>query len=418
MATTNWLGVADAVAQISTGSIDSVDGTPANNTYTVTIGGVAISQVGDTDVATTAAALVVLLEASTHPYFAAVTWTNPSAGNITGTADTAGVPFTAVLTETGAGTGAVTDFSDDTACTGPNFWDDAENWSEGSAPGAGDDVVIADSSVNIAWGLDQSAVTVASITIMDTYTGKIGLNYSAFATSADAATVDTSKTDYRDSHLKIIPTLLDIGEGHGLGTGTGSGRINIDCHTDAVVATVHKTANVASETGRSAVSIKLNSGTAKLHVVSATGGVFVGSRSDSPITKTTVGNIHVSAQSTSRVTVEDGTTLTTYRQDGGNCRLQCGATTVTVNGGQLTVQGDSAITTLNVHGGNVLHNGSGNISTVNLIGGLLDMTGVGAARTISTLAFSAGSFRADNDYITISAYTQPADGPYTLSVAV
>ena len=69
-----FLGTATAVAQVHTGSIDSLDATPANNTFTVTIGGVAISQVGVTDVATTAAALVVLLNASTHPYFAAKSW--------------------------------------------------------------------------------------------------------------------------------------------------------------------------------------------------------------------------------------------------------------------------------------------------------------------------------------------------------
>jgi len=79
MATIRWISGTIAVAQLETGSIDSVDATPANNTFTVTIGGVAISQVGDTDVATTAAALVVLLNASTQAYFAAITWANPSA---------------------------------------------------------------------------------------------------------------------------------------------------------------------------------------------------------------------------------------------------------------------------------------------------------------------------------------------------
>ena len=103
MTTLYWLGTADAVVQIGTASIDSVDATPANNLFIVTIGGVAISTLGDTNVATTAAALVVLLEASTHPYFTAITWTNPSAGNIVATADTAGIPFIAALTETGVG---------------------------------------------------------------------------------------------------------------------------------------------------------------------------------------------------------------------------------------------------------------------------------------------------------------------------
>ena len=73
MATLYWRGDATAVAQVHTASIDSVDGTPANNTFTVTIGGVAIDAVGDTDVATTATNLRASLNASTHPYFAAIT---------------------------------------------------------------------------------------------------------------------------------------------------------------------------------------------------------------------------------------------------------------------------------------------------------------------------------------------------------
>src|SRR3990167_1389847 len=58
-----------------------VQATPGNNTFTVTIGGVVISVVGDTDVATTATALRAALNASTHPYFAAITWSG-TAGDI------------------------------------------------------------------------------------------------------------------------------------------------------------------------------------------------------------------------------------------------------------------------------------------------------------------------------------------------
>jgi len=193
MAKNEWEGRADAVAQIATGSIDTVDGTPANNTFVVTIGGITVSEVGDTDVATTAAAFVVTLNASTHPYFAAITWANPSAGTITGTADTAGVPFIAALTVTGGGTGTVTDFAGTTVSSGPNDWSTAINWSLGTVPVNGDDVFLRKSDVNISWGIDQNAVTLDSLIIEKTYTGKIGLRRTEFATTSDAETHSTTE---------------------------------------------------------------------------------------------------------------------------------------------------------------------------------------------------------------------------------
>ena len=84
MAQVNWRGGTTAVAQVDTASIDSVDGTPANNTFFVTIGGVVISAVGDTDVATSATNLRASLNASVHPFFAAITWSG-STGDIIGT---------------------------------------------------------------------------------------------------------------------------------------------------------------------------------------------------------------------------------------------------------------------------------------------------------------------------------------------
>lgn len=112
---------AAAVAQVSTGVIGGLDATPANNSFTVTIGGIAITVPGDTDVATTAAALRSALNASKHPNFAVITWSG-TGGNIIGTADQAGIPFTARLTKNGTGSATVTDFVLTTANAGVHKW--------------------------------------------------------------------------------------------------------------------------------------------------------------------------------------------------------------------------------------------------------------------------------------------------------
>ena len=247
MATKYWLGIADAVAQVDTGSIDSVDGTPANNTFIVTIGGVAISAVGDTDVATTATALRASLNASLHPYFAGITWSG-TAGDIIGTADTAGVPFVAALTETGAGTGAVTDFAATTASAGPNDWSTADNWSDGAVPGNADIIYVRENAINICWGLDQSAVNGVSIYPEKTFTGKIGLDRSGFATTSDGETLGATKPEYRQTYLKIDYDDLEIGKHTGQGTATGSDRIKVDnTNAGASTTTILATANTPSE---------------------------------------------------------------------------------------------------------------------------------------------------------------------------
>ncbi len=351
MATKYWQGTVTAVAQIATGSIDSVDGTPANNTFTVTIGGEAISQVGDTDVATTAAALVVLLEASTHPYFAAVTWTNPSAGNITGTADVAGSPFIAALTETGAGTGAVTDFSDDTACTGPNNFNDADNWSDGSVPGNSDTVILRDNSIDICWGLDDVTATAVVFVEEQTYTGYIGLDQNKFATSSNSRTTDATKPDYRTDYLTLDIATLDIGGVIGPGTPAGSKRTKINNdRASASTTTIHNTSSSALESGKPAVRLKFAHASADIEIRSGNGGV--GIASDVPGETSTIGDVVVSG---GKCFVADGVTWTTYTQSGGEGHLQAAAsaTSVTLSGGSLDVQGVTVSTMPVITGGTV-----------------------------------------------------------------
>lgn len=420
MATKYWLGTADAVAQVHTASIDSVDATPANNTFTVTIGGVAISQVGDTDVATTATALVALLNASTHPYFSAITWTNPSAGNIVGTADTAGVPFVAALTETGAGTGAVTDFASTTASSGPNDWSTAANWSDGSIPANSDSVIIANTGVSICWGLAQSSVSLTSLRIDKTFTGVIGLRYSAFATSSDGATVNSAKTEYRDHYLAIGTSALDIGQHFDAGTATGSGRIKINLGSVASQATVHDTRSTTEDGNLPAVRLLANSASTDVYVRQAPGGV--GIAADEPGETSTVGDINISEDGTSAIVhAGPGTTLTNWIQSGGNCTLEAAATVTKVDAdaGLLRIEGDFTITTLNVRGATVTDNhiktGGNSVTTANIENGSTYNLGDSLeARTIATVNTDHGITLISNESVTMTTLNPPSGKVITI----
>ena len=427
MATLYWRGDATAVAQVHTASIDSVDGTPANNTFTVTIGGVAIDAVGDTDVATTATNLRASLNASTHPYFAAITWSGGT-GDIIGTADTAGVPFVAALTETGAGTGAVTDFAATTASAGPNDWSTADNWqtvggAQGTLPASTDTVIIENNAQEIAYGLDQNAVALGFLRIDQSYTGKIGLTRTEFATSVDGATTDTTVVEYREDYLKIGWEFNDIGQRFGPGTATGSTRLKLN-NVDAAASTttIHNTASTGDGI-YPAIRLLNTHASSTLLVRKAPGGVGVAI--DEPGETTTFATITVSDETASaRLFTGAGLTLTTYVQNGGNNSLRSVVdgtiTTMTVNGGTLQTNGDFTVTTLNVNGGTLNANheriGGVAVTTANLNAGTINVRGSSTPRTWTTVNLGVDcSFSGDSN-LTVTTLNEPTD-PYKIDIS-
>ncbi len=409
MSVKHWLGTADAVAQVAQGEITANDGA---TTYTVTIGNEAVSVVGQANANATAAALVVALQASTHPYFTAITWDNSSGALIDATANVAGVPFVAALTVTG-GAGTVDDLVDSAASAGPNDWSTAANWSDGIVPVDTDDVIIQDNAINIVWGLDQNTIDLDSLNIKQTYTGRIGLDYRAFATSIDGDTTDTTKTEYRDRYLRIGAAALDIGENTGPSLAGGSTRILIDLGADESSATIHNTASSAQDLNKSAVRLKTNNASTSLFVRNAPGGVAVADSEPDEIS--TLALISISDESTSsKVSAGSGTTITTWLQQGGDNLLNAAATvtTVTVNGGILLTEGDYTITTLNINGGTVFCNNiktAGNaVTTINQTGGTLDGSDNNEARTWATVSPTGSStIKIDGSIVTITAFVDP-----------
>lgn len=110
---------------------------------------------------------------------------------------------------TGAGTQSFTvSTPNETEPTGPNWWDEPENWSGGSNPTNGDIVFLKDCDTPILYGLeDLSGVTLAELHIDLSFTGNIGL-------------ADRDENDYfqyRPKYLLQPATLLFIGEGQGAG---------------------------------------------------------------------------------------------------------------------------------------------------------------------------------------------------------
>jgi len=416
MSTKYWLGQADAVTQVHTGSIDSVDATPANNTFTVTIGGVAISAVGDTDVATTATNLRASLNASTHPYFSGITWSGAT-GDIIGTADTSGAPFVAALTETGAGTGAVTDFAATTASAGPCDWSTADNWSDGAIPANGDSLIFRDSAVNVCYGLDNNALTLVDLIIEQTYTGKIGLNRIALVTSADGDTVDTTKAEYREDFLRVDVDNLEIGQHVGAGTAAGSGRIKITNEsTDAAIITIFATAAVAAESRLAPVRLKTSHANTDIYIRAGSVGLGI----DEPAEDCTIGGIYLNGAG-SKLYMGSGASFVTLVQSDGLSLLQSDATVTSIKllGGNMTTEGDFTVTTFTTEGGvlnpNHIKSAANAITTLNINGGVVRGNQTSAPRTWATVNLKiGGTLIVDPNQVTMTALNDPTD-EYTVA---
>jgi len=324
------------------------------------------------------------------------------------------VPFIAALTETGAGTGTVTDFVETTANTGPNVWDEAGNWEGGVLPGAADTAILENNSDNILWNL-EGITALNALEIRQSYTGLMGLNPDIFQQGATSST--TSATEYRATYMRSDIDTVDIGQHSGPGSPGGSKRLKI--HNDittASVMTVHDTGASSQDSAKPAVRFLIDDADVDLIVLGARAGI--GIATDKSGETSTMGDITFRSTSPSdSITLGAGVTLANFTQFGGANFLNgtTDMTLVLVENGSLTIEGSEYnIATLTQNGGSVIENhtdsGGAIITTLNLNGGTFDATQINDARTITTVNLEApATLRIDPDTVTITTRNLPAD---------
>ncbi len=414
MATKYWLGQADAVAQVDTVEVTAYD---AATTYKITIGGVEVSAVGNTDADTTASDLSTAFNNSTHPYFTGITAT-VATDTVTLTADVAGVPFTATSSVTG-GSGTIGAVTSSTANSGPCDWSVADNWSDGSIPANGDTVIFADSSVNCAFGLDNNSVALVALLIEQTYTGYIGLDRTALVTSADGATTTTAKAEYREDYLRIDVDAIEIGKHTGEGTASGSARIKIDnTSTDAATITVFKTASAGADSNLAPVRLLGSHANTDIFIRSGVVGLGI----DEPGEDCTVGDVFINGVN-SKVYFGSGASFDNLVQSEGFSIVESDATVTSIKviGGTMTTEGDFTVTTFTIEGGTLYPNHSktaGNaITTFNINGGDVIGNRTNEPRTWATVNHEIGGrVTIDPNQITVTTYNNPAN-EYTLTAS-
>ena len=376
MANCIWRGDAPNVAQITTL-------TPANveigDTFTATINGKSLTV---TATAATVANVCLLMKQawddSTIPEFLEILCENLTT-YIKLTAITAGKPFTVTASATNGGAGNTQTFTaaTTTANSGANDWSTVANWEADALPANSDDVYIPAGGSSILYGLNQSSVTLTSLTIDQGFTNFIGLP----EINADGTNYD----EYRDTYLRISATTVTIGDG----TGGGAGRIKLDVGSAQTAITVRNTGNPESES-LPACLIKGTHASNVLTITKGSVGVAVQPGEVSTIATVNIGYL-TNQDFDSVVRMGSGVTLTTINKTGGNLSIESNSTTINHTGGELQLLAGT-VTTINCDAGTIYDRSPGTITTL-IIGsrGVYDASRDPRAKTITNCDLYAGA---------------------------
>jgi hypothetical protein len=361
----------------------------ATDNFTITVGSKSITVVaGSTSAATVAVSIVNAwnaLGATLYPEFAAIVASDAGGGAFDLTARTPGVPFTVNLatTETGGGAADTQTFTQTTptAAAGGAFWNLPANWSTGAVPVTGDDVVIQNSANPILYGLDQSAVTLASLSVDQSFTGTIGL----------PRTNPAGYVEYREQYLRIGATTITIGRGEG----AGSGRIKINTLAVQTTISVLNTGS-AAENGLKAVLWK---GTHASNAVRVTKGSFAAAAfaGETATLASLKEGYRSNVAGDSDVRLGPGCTLTScaITKLGGSLETNSSFSSLTQSGGETIILA-GAPGTMTIQGGAVRYKSSGDYTAATIgNGGELDFRQDLQARTGGNTTLHKGSVLRD-----------------------
>lgn len=371
MAKNKWRGDAQPVAGVDTLTIG---GTPAaGNTVAVTINRKEIKYTaisGDTT-STIAANLQALLTNAGLAEFAEKTW-SVLTNVVTATDTTPGVPVTMTVAATGGG--ATITLATVTATTGPNFGDNAANWTLNAAPSGTDDIVLEGESP-ILYGLTDW--TVNSVDCRGAFTAGVGL----------PEWNEAGYYEYRTRSLKWDCANVKVGEGPGAGSSA--------LFVSGVASSTWKIFGTSTRATDAvpALDIKFTGNPTLVTIAGGDVGIGVTDESVSP----TIATVAISGEG-SRLTLGRTVTVTALDQDNGTTATFGTVTTAGITAGNYT-QEDGTLTTLNADGGYIRLRQGGTVATCTArgqstdgqISPVVDCTDNQFARTFTNHSFTGGA---------------------------
>lgn len=335
MSTVTWRGDAPAVAQVDTVVIGGSWAT--GESASITINGKSVTfTVGATQTgAAVVAGLVAAWNASVVPEHAEITAADANP-NVTLTCDTAGMPFTATVSESSAA-GTIT-ISTTTANSGPAVASVLANYSTGALPTNDDTLVFENSGQDCLYDLEAlAAVTGLTIIVRQSYSGKIGL-------PREHVNGSYRYVEYRPRYFKAGMDVVSIGAGDG----RGSGRTMIDAVGSSPTVTIYNSAQ-SIESGIPPILIKGTGASTTIDVVRGLLGIAIFYGETGSVSILSVG--YTSSQnSDSTVVYGSGATIGSIRQTGGKFTGESGITSLVQEAGEATFNGSAAVADADIHG--------------------------------------------------------------------
>jgi hypothetical protein len=250
-----------------------------------------------------------------------------------------------------------------TTPTGPNWFDNVNNWSTGTAPATNDDLVFRNNATPVKYGLSQSSITPASIDIQASYAqgGRIGL----------PKTNANGYTEYRTTELTIgsngaggTNLVIDIG----FGEGQGSDLIRLNTGTKRTLLTINNT-GTSAETNVPTLCWRGTHVSNAVQILRGSLGIAV-EPSQTAVVATLQQGFVENQTSDSSVVCGSGVTLATYTKTGGTSFCFCGMTSLSNAGGTIEVSGAGNVVTVEVSGGTFYASTTGELGKRGTITGI------------------------------------------------
>lgn len=391
MANVVWIGAAQDVAQVDT--ITFAGTWAASETVSVTCNNKTVTVTGDATMDTPAEYAAALKEAlslanATVPS-AAGDFTINAGGRqygefydfnatvegavVTLTSRVPGVPFTVTVAETST-SGTATHSASATAATGKNWFNNADNWSGGSNPIAGDLLTFDHGNASVLYGLNNSTLDY-DLVVTNDYQGHIGLP------RINSGQAGLPYVEYRDRYLSVPVTVSTVAT-HYLGK-PGSlpsfGRRYLDFGTN-LATNIDLYILDSGQASNDGAAVQVVGGH-KLIVRTYGGDSEIGTAEDeNPPNIRYLDNLNGGGS-------------------GGKLRIGTNATFENISGtidhyaGDLTLEAacNGNINSLNLHGGNVKVEQTSQITTMQLFGGKVDWRGT----AFDNLTIIGGEFDAN-----------------------
>lgn len=425
MATRRWLGRAIAVAQVDTITVantwaqnDTVTLTINNKSIVITIGtlvttaqvATTIKQVINGESLTDTAATYTAYGTAVGEFSRLTATVNSSVVSIT--ANDAGVPFTLSVTESTAGDGTATEATA-TAATGPNHWDNVDNWSGNAVPVDDDDIVFDAGDVDLLYAL-STGIQPDSITVTPGYTGEIGL---------PEVNTDNTELPYDEYRAKYLTFATNAGA-TAVSIEAGSGRIRIDMGDCTSVTHNIRGSGTRAEEQVPAILLLGSDADTVLNVQRGDVGVAFYAGETAHLASINVGWLE-RQDSDSAVVCGSGVDLANaaISMTGGSLQTNSatGSGTIALNGGEIELL-SGAHASIIADAGTVYYRSTGTLSAGKAgSGGVFNFTRDNRGRTVSAMElYEGGSILDPNKTVTWSTGVDlvrcgiPADGSLNL----